>query len=116
MRILLFLVAVVVLAQRPWPPPGMKCPERTVAILKLDPAKASKIDEFYDADIAYLLPLMKSGKVVSAGPTEDGGGFIIFGTTDWTEIQEIMKKDPFTREGIMTIASHHVWRACEAAP
>jgi len=27
-----------------------------------------------------------------------------------------MKKEPFTREGIMRIASHTVWRACEAAP
>ena len=115
MRKLIFLVAAVALAQRPWPPPGMKCPERTVAILKIDPANAAKINQFYDEHLAYILPLMKSGKVISAGPSDDGGGVIIFGTTDWAEAESIMKKGPFTREGIMKIASHTVWRACEAA-
>jgi hypothetical protein len=41
---------------------------------------------------------------------------MIFGTTDRAEIETIMKEEPFTREGIMTIASHTVWCACEAAP
>jgi uncharacterized protein YciI len=116
MRKLIFLVAAVALAQRPFPPAGMKCPQRTVAILKIDPANAAKIDRFYDEHVDYIVPLMKSGKVISAGPTDDGGGVIVFGTTDWAEIEAIMKKGPFTREGIMKIASHTVWQACEAAP
>jgi uncharacterized protein YciI len=117
MRKLLFLlVAAVALAQRPWPPPGMKCPERTVALLQLDPANTPKINQFYDEHLAYIRPLMKSGKVISAGPTEDGGGVILFGTTDWAEAEAILKKETFTREGIMKVASHTVWRACEAAP
>jgi uncharacterized protein YciI len=116
MRKLIFLVAAVALAQRPFPPAGMKCPQRTVAILEIDPANAAKIDQFYDEHVAYILPLMKSGKVISAGPSDDGGGLIVFGTTDWAEIEAIMKKGPFTREGIMKIASHTVWQACEAAP
>jgi uncharacterized protein YciI len=115
MRKLLFLVAAVALAQRPWPPPGMSCPDRIVGILALEPANASKINDFYDEHLAYILPFMKSGKVLSAGPTDDGGGIIIFGTKDWSEAEAIMKKEPFTREGIMKIASHTVWRACEAA-
>ena len=113
---LIFLVAAVALAQRAWPPPGMKCPQRTVAILKFDPANSAKVNQFYDEHVAYLLPFMKSGKVISAGPSDDGGGLIVFGTTDWAEAETIMKKEPFTREGIMKIASHTVWRACEAAP
>jgi uncharacterized protein YciI len=116
MRKLLFLVAAVAFAQRPWPPPGMKCPERTVAILQIDPANAQKIDQFYDEHLNYIRPFMKSGKVLSAGPTDDGGGFIIFATANWAEAEAIMKKEPFTREGIMKVASHTVWRACEAAP
>ena len=116
MRKLLFLAAAVAFAQRPWPPSGMKCPERTVAVLAIDPANAAKINQFYDEHLDYIRSFMKSGKVLSAGPTDDGGGVIIFGTTDWAEIETIMKKEPFTREGIMKIASHTVWRACEAAP
>ena len=116
MRKLLLLVAAVAFAQRPWPPPGMKCPERTVAILKIDPANASKIDQFYDEHLSYIRPLMKSGKIVASGPSDDGGGFTIFGTSDWAEVEAILKKEPFTREGITKVASHTVWRACEAAP
>jgi uncharacterized protein YciI len=116
MRKLLLLVAAVAFAQRPWPPPGMKCPERTVVILQIDPANASKIDQFYDEHLNYIRPLMKSGKIIASGPSEDGGGFTIFGTTDWAEIESIMKKEPFTRAGITKVASHTVWRACEAAP
>jgi uncharacterized protein YciI len=116
MRMLLLLVAAVAFAQRPWPPPGLKCPERTVAILKVDPANASRIDQFYDASIDYFRALLKSGKILAAGPDDSGGGFVIFNSTDWAEIEAIMKKEPFTREGVTKIVSHSVWRACEAAP
>ena len=80
-----------------------------------EPANASKINDFYDEHLAYIVPLMKSGKVLSAGPTDDGRGVIVFATKDWSEAEAIMKKEPFTREGIMKIASHTVWHACEAA-
>jgi uncharacterized protein YciI len=114
MRKLLFLVAAVAFAQRPFPPPGMKCPERTVVYIKI--ADSSKIDQFYDEHLAFLLPLMKSGKILSAGPTDDGGGVVIYNTTDWTEVESMMKKEPFAREGVTKVVSHTVWRACEAAP
>ena len=45
MRKLLFLTAVVALAQRPWPPPGMRCPERTLVITEVQAANAGKINE-----------------------------------------------------------------------
>ena len=54
MRKLLFLVAAVALAQRPWPPPGMRCPERIAGDTRdVEPANASKINEFYDEHLAY---------------------------------------------------------------
>jgi uncharacterized protein YciI len=114
MRKLLFLVAAVALAQRPWPPPGMQCPQRIVVITEVQPDSSAKINEFYDQHLAYILPFMKSGKVLSAGPTSDSRGVIVFATKDWAEAEEIMKKEPFTREGVMKIASHIVWNACEA--
>lgn len=115
MRKLIFLVATVALAQRPWPPPGMRCPERTVVVIKIDPANAGKIDQFYDEHLAFLLPLMKSGKILSAGPDDGNGGFVVYAGTDWAAIENMMKKEPFTREGITKVVSHSVWRACEVA-
>jgi uncharacterized protein YciI len=115
MRKLLFLVAAVALAQRPWPPPGMQCPERTFVLSEIDQANASKIGQFYEEHLAYILPFLKSGKVLSAGPTEDGRGILIFASKEWSEVEAIMKKEPFTREGVMKTVSHTVWRACEAA-
>jgi len=115
MRKLLFLVAAVALAQRPWPPPGLQCPGRTLLITDLDQANSSKINTFYDEHLAFLVPLLKSGKIISAGPTDDGRGVLIFGTKDWTEVEALMKKEPFTREGVMKVVSHTVWNACEAA-
>jgi uncharacterized protein YciI len=113
MRKLIFLAAVAAFAQRPWPPPGMQCPERTIVLIKI--ADQSKINQFYDEHVAYLVPLMKSGKIVSAGPTDDGNGVLVYNSTNWAEIEAMMKKEPFTREGITQVVSHAVWRACEAA-
>jgi len=113
--LVLLLVVAAALAQRPWPPPGMQCPERTIVMYDVVPEKAANIDKFYDEHVANLVQLMKSGKVLSAGPTEDQRGILIFNGTDWSEIEGILKKEPFTREGIMKMTGHTVWRACEAA-
>lgn len=119
MRKLLFagviLAAAAALAQRPWPPPGMTCPERTLVLYDIVSEKAPLINKHYDEHVANLVELMKSGKVISAGPTDDNRGVLIFNGTDWNEIEGVLKKEPFTREGIMKITSHVVWRACEAA-
>jgi uncharacterized protein YciI len=115
MRKLLFLAAAVALAQRPWPPPGMQCPQRTLVIVEMPQENTAKIDRFYDEHIAFLLPLLKSGKVLSAGPTTDGRGAIVYASADWNEVETLMKKEPFNREGITRVVSHTVWNACEAA-
>jgi uncharacterized protein YciI len=115
MRKLLFLVAAVALAQRPWPPPGLQCPQRTLVITDINQENASKINEFYDEHLAFLGPLLRSGKILSAGPTDDGRGLLVFESKDWAEVEALMKKEPFTREGVMKIVSHTVWQACEAA-
>lgn len=112
---LLLLVSAAALAQRQWPPPGMACPERTIVLYDVQQDKVDKMQQFYEEHLAYVLPLMKSGKVVSAGPTQDGRGVLIFAGKDWAEIEAILKKEPFTREGVMKMTSHTVWNACEAA-
>src|SRR5262249_44832905 len=115
MRKLILLVATVAFAQRPFPPAGMQCPQRTLVLIKIDAAPASKINQYYDEETAVLIAPMKSAQLISAAPPRDGGGGFLFATADWNEVQQIMKKEPFPREGITTIASHTVWQACEAA-
>jgi uncharacterized protein YciI len=115
MRKLLFLAAAVALAQRPWPPPGMQCPERTLVITEVQLSNEDKINKLYGEHLAYIVPLLKAGKVISAGPTADGRGVLVFATKEWSEVETIMNNEPFMREGLMKIASHTVWNACEAA-
>lgn len=114
MRKLVFLVGAVALAQRPWPPPGMQCPDRTIVITEVQQGNASKLNDVYEEHLAFLMPLLKSGKIVSAGPTTDGRGIIIFSTKDWAEVEQLLKKEPFMREGVMKLSSHAAWNACEA--
>jgi hypothetical protein len=73
---------------------------------------------------AYLLTQMKAGKIVSAGaldialaPPASGkvpnGAAATFTSTNWSEVEEIIKQDPYYRAGVATIANHNVWAACE---
>jgi uncharacterized protein len=112
-KFLFLLFAVVALAQRPWPPPGMRCPERTLVLFEVVPANASKAGQFYNEHIAWLTAQMKAGKVVTGGPTADGRGVMVFAGKDWAEVEAALKNEPFGREGINKISSHTVWTACE---
>src|SRR3954452_11478791 len=98
--------------QRWWPPLRLRCPERTLVITEVQ-GDASKIDAFYDEHMAYIVPFMKSRKVLSlAGRGRPRCHSIR--DEEWSEPEAIMK-GPFTREGVMQITSHTVWNACEAA-
>jgi hypothetical protein len=35
--------------------------------------------------------------------------------SDWSQVQAILNDEPFTHEGVVKIARHDVWNACEAA-
>ena len=71
---------------------------------------------------AYLLTQMKAGKIVSAGAMEiappasgkvPNGAAVTYTSTNWSEVEEIIKQDPYCRAGVATVASHNVWNACE---
>ena len=71
---------------------------------------------------AYLLTQMKAGKIISAGamdiaPPASGkvpnGAAVIYTSTNWSEVEEIIKQDPYYRAGVATVTSHNVWGACE---
>ena len=115
MRKLLLFVAVAALAQESWPPSGMKCPERTLVLFEFA-ANAARAADFQKEHFAYVLELLKSGKVISAGPMADGrSAAMLFATKDWAEAEEMIKREPFNREGVLKVTSHGVWNACEAS-
>lgn len=114
MRKLLLFVAIVAFAQGPWPPRGMQCPQRTLVLFEF--ANTAKSADFSQEHFAYMLELMKSGKVISAGPMADGkSAAILFAAKDWAEVEEMIKKEPFNREGVLKVTNHSVWTACEAS-
>lgn len=113
-KLFLLLVPVVALAQSPPPAEGLRCPERTLVLFDFQKENAVKAKQVHDEHFAYMVSLMKAGKVLYAGPTVDDRGVIIFAMTDWAEVEAIIKKEPFTREGVMKMTSHTVWTACEA--
>jgi uncharacterized protein YciI len=104
-------------AQRNSPPPGMQCPQRTLVLFERGP-HWDKAAQVAPRHLAYVLQQMKSGKILSAGPTEAGAqpaAAMVFAAGDWSLVQAILGVEPFTHEGVLKIASHNVWSACEAA-
>ena len=124
---MVFIVAALALAalaqqKEPRPPPGLRCPQRTLVLFNVD-WNAFKPDMFNEHS-AYLLTQMKAGKIVSAGALDvaltppaskkvPNGAAVIYTSTNWSEIEEIIKQDPYYRAGVATVASHNVWAACE---
>ena len=104
------------------PPPGLRCPQRTLVLFNVD-WNAFKPDMFNEHK-AYLLTQMKAGKIVSAGALDvaltppsskkvPNGAAVIYTSTNWLEVEEVIKQDPYYRNGVASIASHNVWAACE---
>jgi uncharacterized protein YciI len=116
MRIFPFLIAGLLLAQPPWPPPGMQCPQRTLVLFERGP-NWEKAAQVAPQHLAYILRQMKSGKVLSGGPMEGDqpAAAMLFAAGDWGQVEAILKDEPFTHEGVLKVASHNVWNACEAA-
>lgn len=115
MRKVLFLFTGLLLAQGTGPPPGMQCPQRTLVTWETG-ANWDKRQQFAPAHFAYMARQMKSGAVISAGPMvglPKATG--VFASADWAQVEAILNDEPFTREGVLKVAEHAVWNACEAA-
>jgi len=116
MRILFILLAIAAFAQTEWPPAGMRCPQRTLVISEFGENTAPSA-QLRAEHLDYTRGLMKSGKVIAAGPMADHQrGAYLFATSDWPEVEQLLNKDPFHREHVLKVMSHDVWNACEAAP
>ena len=104
------------------PPPGLRCPQRTLVLFNVD-WNAFK-PEMFNEHSAYLLAQMKSGKIISAGALDvaltppasnkvPNGAAVIYTSTNWSDVEEIIQQDPYWRAVVATVASHNVWAACE---
>jgi uncharacterized protein YciI len=116
MRIFLILIGGLLFAQPQWPPPGMQCPQRTLVLFERGP-NWDKAPQVAPKHLTYILQQMKSGKVLSGGPMEGAqpAAAMLFAASDWSQVQAILNDEPFTHDGVLKIASHNVWNACEAA-
>ena len=114
MRCLLIFAGMLAFAQNSWPPPGMRCPERTLVISEFGENGANAA-RFREEHMSYMAGLMKSGKVILAGPMGDQqSAAILFATKDWSEAEALLKNEPFHREHVLKVASHKIWTACQA--
>src|ERR1041385_3640944 len=117
------LAAATLAQQKGVSPPGLRCPQRTLVLFNVD-WNAFK-PAMFDEHSAYLLTQMKAGRIVSAGALDvaltppaskkvPNGAAVVYTSTNWSEVDEIIKQDPYYRAGVATVASHNVWHACEA--
>jgi len=116
MRIVPFLIGGLIFAQQQWPPPGMQCSQRTLVLFERGP-QWEKASQVAPQHFAYILQQMKSGKVISGGPMQGGqpAAAMLFAVSDWNQVEAILDAERFTHQGVLKVASHHVWNACEAA-
>ena len=40
---------------------------------------------------------------------------MLFAAGDWSQVEPILNDGPFTHDGVLRVANHAVWNACEAA-
>ena len=127
MRRIVFIVAALTLTvvaqqKKRYTPPGLRCPQRTLVLFNVDWNALKPKPDMANEHAAYLLTQMKAGKIISAGamdiaPPASGkvpnGAAVIYTSTNWSEVEEIIKQVPYYRAGVATVASHNVWGACE---
>jgi uncharacterized protein YciI len=111
----LFLICRLLFAQRPSTLPGVPCPHTTLVRFDRGPhwEDASQVEQRH---IAYIQRQMKSGNILSAGPTESGqpDTAMSFTGADWNQVEAILNADPYVHEGVLKIAGHEVSNGCEA--
>src|SRR5579884_1359990 len=113
MRKICLLIAVSAMGQHAWPPPGMKCPQRTLVIFE-SAENHDKAQQVLGEHLAWVSAQLHSGRIVSAGPLAEGNqAVILFASKDWSDVEKLLGDEPFNREHVMKVKSHDVWNACE---
>lgn len=114
MRIFCFLLASIVLARAQNTPSDMHCHQRTLVLFVTGPNK-DKQKDLVQLHMDYMKRQMRAGKIIAAGPLNgDEGAAAVFTSSDWPEVQGILNDEPFTKAGVIKVADHKVWNACQA--
>lgn len=113
MRLVCFLFVAILFAQRAPAPPGMQCHQRTLVLFAPGP-NIDKQKDLTAAHFDYMRQQMRTAKIIAAGPFGGNeGAAIVFGSSDWAEVQDILKNEPYTNGGVIKVAEHRTWTACE---
>lgn len=114
MRTVCFLIGTLLFAQAPANPPEMQCHQRTLVLFSPGP-NAARSKELAPAHFSYVSQQMRANKIIAAGPFKDNdGAAIIFASSDWNEVRNLLKDEPFTSAGVIKISDHKMWTACQA--
>lgn len=71
----------------------------------------SKIEEHRPAHREYLRSLIDAKKLVICGPiTDNTGGLIVYNVDDESEVEGIIKADPFYKVGVFQTWKIRPWR------
>jgi len=71
----------------------------------------AKMDEFRPVHRAYLTDLMNAGKLAIAGPfTDNSGSFIVYEAETKEQAEEMLKADPFCKNGIFASWLIRPWK------
>ena len=84
--------------------------------IEYGPDKA-KIDENRPAHREYLRGLIAANKLAIAGPfTDNSGGFIVYNVDEESEVEGIIKADPFYACGVFQTWVIRPWKIVMANP
>ena len=71
----------------------------------------SKIVEFRPAHREYLRELVSQNKLVISGPfADDSGGLLVYDAADESEVDTIIKADPFHKCGVFQAWTLRPWK------
>ncbi len=71
----------------------------------------SKIAEFRPRHREYLGDLIGKGKLVISGPfTDDSGGLLVYNAEDASEVEALIKADPFHQCGVFQTWTIRPWK------
>ena len=81
-------------------------------IVRMEHPDGSIWNEYVLEHISYLKTLIENGKLLASGPLKNTplrAGFLIFRASTRQEVQDLINKDPFARENIISALIIEEW-------
>jgi uncharacterized protein YciI len=72
----------------------------------------NKAQRLFPDHIAFVTAHLKTGELLSMGPSDTGGGLAVFQAAGWETARRILADEPFTKNGVLKIAQHFTWTGC----